>query len=627
MTVEGVAAQLRYRIVRQSTGAVITEDLPHPHQSSWTVLAHQPGAPATATLGSFTIPLFSIWSDEGKAAYTVYQSIGFGDRVEGYVTVNGLSLSSAPRYAGIITNVDLLNYTLSGDDDLHILAAQRFFPGEKIATLEARTDRALRAALGQNQLGFYDYAPANANYNQTAYPGSAGMPTVTYGTTDLDGIACVKMAGAAANPTFSGFVWSKSSYPTSKDSIRKTYAEVTGYYTPPAAPGHAQNMGVFNVVLAFPGGGTAGSNLFIAGAILFRSPDAGITIVGDVMSYNVNNGVGSTFLIQSGAFGPIPYSTQPIKLQVGIFGNATSDRNALAVTVGGRTVVFNTIPLPVMDPSFGIGFDAGFVGSSATFAASSAQGGMVGLSRTDDYGAVGTAIIKQGSTTATGSRSFQTGADMPLTLYDQIARCASAEGWQYRYTPQPYAAGVLGAMDYGTSVGTDRSNSVIFTEGHNLEDVAPVGPAEGWASDLVLATNPTTDGYGQVFVRNVPAMVTYGVMTDSEIQMTSADWATLARSGALIAAAKGSPTQALKATVIRDPDTADVWRELDYVTIDSPTRGINHQRCLVLAYTFQEGSVTQELTLDQYGADMRGVLSARRVVEGAVTTVSKFANR
>ena len=58
---------------------------------------------------------------------------------------------------------------------------------------------------------------------------------------------------------------------------------------------------------------------------------------------------------------------------------------------------------------------------------------------------------------------------------------------------------------------------------------------------------------------------------------------------------------------MRDPDTADKWRELDKVMIDDPWMNVFQQVARVLAYTFDEGLATQSVVLDQFGEDFTGL--------------------
>jgi hypothetical protein len=80
------------------------------------------------------------------------------------------------------------------------------------------------------------------------------------------------------------------------------------------------------------------------------------------------------------------------------------------------------------------------------------------------------------------------------------------------------------------------------------------------------------------------------------------------------------------ARVIRDASTADVWRELDFVTVHSPTANIEYQKYLVLAYTYTEGSIYQDLTLGQYG--MTDVAYAsKRITPNSVLMAGLYKNR
>lgn len=186
---------------------------------------------------------------------------------------------------------------------------------------------------------------------------------------------------------------------------------------------------------------------------------------------------------------------------------------------------------------------------------------------------------------------------------------ASAEGQYIRYTPSRLStttnidgrtAYSLGTWDYGVTPGTDRSASVVFIEGDNLIDASIEPNAEFFATKTRAVGVPLNDSGGTAEWINVISANTYGIWEDNTPIVGPTDWTLLRRAAATVIANKTNLNNAKTITVARDPQTADVWRELDYVTVHAPTIGLNHVKALVMAYDFTEGSQTQTLWLDQF---------------------------
>jgi hypothetical protein len=58
--------------------------------------------------------------------------------------------------------------------------------------------------------------------------------------------------------------------------------------------------------------------------------------------------------------------------------------------------------------------------------------------------------------------------------------------------------------------------------------------------------------------------------------------------------------------VLLTAETLGKFRELDYITIHSPTLGLNYLKSLVLSYSIDETSPVMSVTLDQYSeSDLR----------------------
>src|SRR5439155_22414276 len=120
------------RVIDQNTGAVVVQDLPHPHRSSWTVRALQQGYPGATALGGATIPLFSPGDDEFKKAKSLYDLLAIGQKVEAYL---GPATSGTPRFSAVITDMSKrlsTNWELTCDDTLIWLQRSQAFYRERV---------------------------------------------------------------------------------------------------------------------------------------------------------------------------------------------------------------------------------------------------------------------------------------------------------------------------------------------------------------------------------------------------------------------------------------------------------------------------------------------------------------
>jgi hypothetical protein len=114
-----------------------------------------------------------------------------------------------------------------------------------------------------------------------------------------------------------------------------------------------------------------------------------------------------------------------------------------------------------------------------------------------------------------------------------------------------------------------------------------------------------TDGGGVSYWRDTNSITKYGFVDDQTLALPAANFSEQRHSSAQIVSNKIALSSAgSKSTlVLRDPQTADKWRELDKVMLHDPELGINYLVARILAYTFNEGQGTQSLILDQFGAD------------------------
>jgi len=204
-------------------------------------------------------------------------------------------------------------------------------------------------------------------------------------------------------------------------------------------------------------------------------------------------------------------------------------------------------------------------------------------------------LFAQGSITVGAKTINQTFSRVPLLELWNIA--ANTEGFVWRKNPK---AGLYAdTVDFSATAGADTSGKVRFEEGINLVDLQVTANALPLATEVELLGAPGPDNNGSITWHSITAMRTYGVIADSYALPDVADFLSQRSHVQKVGANRAKPGIAKKITVLRDPDTADKWRELDTVTIHSPRLGVYNQLVTVLGYTFDEGSANQDILGDQ----------------------------
>jgi hypothetical protein len=182
-------------------------------------------------------------------------------------------------------------------------------------------------------------------------------------------------------------------------------------------------------------------------------------------------------------------------------------------------------------------------------------------------------------------------------------------------------------MDPGTDRGTNQS--VVFSSAlGNIVSLKLSANGDQLASGTVLSGIPSKDGGGVGTWTDIATQVKYGVIEDQTLGLTAPTFNEQQHTASQVIANKislgsaGSKTM----TVLREPMTADLWREIDKVMVDVPEVGINRLIARVISYTFDEGQSNQALTLDQFSADDPSLLS-NRFKWGVLQTAAKFTAR
>jgi hypothetical protein len=614
---ESVAGYLKYRVVNRITGAEVISDLPHLHASQWDIRTMAPGGAAAAAIGQFKIPLPAPGSKEFDSHFKLYSLLfpgsGEGYRIEGYL---GDVFSATPKVAGIITAVTLSTdqngkFELVGHDDPWVANAQRFFPGEltpNTGTLNSVEN--FKRYLFENIPNFADtFNPYNAgSYDIQTNSGPGGSASWS-AATDPNGVNphVVKAIVAPGSSTATiSYLCSTTGTAAGSDPDHSHYLEVFMRMV---------NVGASAQVTI--GLCTAPANPY--GTSVFGSSYFSIAFVG---SQYVLQGAGGTNVVA-----PIdPDNFLPV--QLGFFWSASY----FAVTANGSVLYAD---ITGGDPGVGVLYP--YISVAATTTSGTQTIYFTNFIHATRYTAktLGAAAPFVAGSVGTPTKSQQARITQSATELDAWTAIANLQGWTWRYTPlrmSPAIRPPMGTVDLGASPGVDRSvgssagTNVIFTEGDNLISITIQGNADPFASDLQQNGNPSSSSGGSFSARNIAAMQTYGWLTDTSLSLTATEFNSFIAQGARQSANRSAPGGAYTAKVRRDPKTADVWRELDYVTVHAPTVGLNMAKLQIIGYTFIEGAEDMTVLLGQYGGD--DVLSsAKRAIPGLIQIAGLYKAR
>ena len=622
---EPVISYLRWRVIKtfNAGNAEVTNDLPTLHRAHIEVVAFQPGNPGSSALGSFTIPLHPPGSEGYAAAKVIYDQLDYFQRVEGYISHDGASLGKL-YYAGIITGIrkgygSNSRFELTGNSDILLANLSRPFPAEIIYStyggVGSPTDlRIIRNYLGGNEVGASDaFGSSTAGrYTSGNYP---GLTSGTWTLTTDDGLAVV------TDSTGTGATLISNSGALAGNLRHNQMAEVMGRLQPST---DATNAGKFGIGISKSNANSTQD--FVIAYLVAKYVSANANWNLDLITTTYAAGVFGSASTVTNAFtgvgdleGFIPISISYLASS-GIADVVVNGKNVTA-TLAAETDFGTSAAYPFL-----------FFGTPATGSAAGFFTNLIQMVRYADDQNPGTALFKQG-TTATASHSLPFQSDPGPTFLELWSRVATREGWYWRYTPTPYVVGTrtIGSVDFTTDPGTDRgaNQSVVFSRPlGNLVGLELSGNADSLAVGTMASSQPSSDGGGLAYWRDVGTITKYGAFEDQALAVTSPNFLEQRRASLNITANKVAlnSSGAKTAVVLRDPQTADVWRELDKVMIHDPEIGINYLVARVIGYTFDEGQPTQTLMLDQHGAD-NPTLLAKRTQTGVWQVASKFNTR
>lgn len=597
--IEGVPGYLKYRVL-DTSGNVVIADLPHLHQSQWTVEGYQAGSKG---LGHFQIPLYPPnATSEYALAKRDYDKLDENYRVEGYL---GDVISGAPRFSGVIREFSRRreSFVIGGYDSILAAEAQQVFPGESV---NGTTYDVFNQYLGRNLLSYGDDFSTGSLSGYTQVSGTWTLGSDGYGS-------YVTTNGSSERYIYTNSSWANSVYQPLH------VLKVIGSIALDAA------TVALHAFLGFVGGN---GDSWVGGQVNVNTNG---TV--DAFIYTRSSGV---YTAQASAINIFPSYTvtatnSPLLVEIQLIGYYTISGGVASnlvyhLLVNGKDVCQWSYGNPAgISGNIGVRQAGGGAGSTVkvyelTFKSRAAVGHQTPLA------------FQQGSTLSGANGTTQRIAQIwsGQTFLDIWNTCAATEGWEYRKTP---AAGAnADQIDFGSALGTDYSvdGQVRFVEDENLVDIDEESNLELFSSSLRFSTasGPNSVG-GTIVYDNLTAINKYGIWDDTDQNLGVSDFS-IARGYAKRASLlRGTPRQGKTVTVVRDPRTADAFRELDYIEVHAPSRNYDHAKMRVLGYTFTEGSPQMTLVCDQYPINQRRALTrvTRRIRDNLQTVGNQFANR
>lgn len=598
---EEVLRYLRYRVIDQNSGDIVIEDLPHLHQSTWSVRALQPGIPGGATLGDFTVPLHHPSSDEFFVALPDYFLLQVGQKIEGYLTetpsssdTNNTFLDSRhqePKFTGVITEVTRslqTNWSISGKDTLWWLDQSQMLSGEVLAApvtgaLPYQAADIIEVLKCTREIVWADdftnwngisniERPSSVDYTRTggwtftsADP-YLGLPALVDTNTGDDDYVIV--AGGDIGGRLSEFA----------------FASVTiwGTVAATAAAGDFATPGI--ILLSDT---TYANGLLVAFALQYNSGTSSFDIIASIWTKIASAYANiASKTVFTGVNSPFSYELTAITTW-------NAGRWSITALVNGKDsqcTVFT--PGGPFTGSFGIRHNA--TGANAIYV-----NRVKFDSRTHGFDIEWSPDRFQEGAIFSGSSTINSGFTANSQSHlDMMLLAASYDNAFIRKTA---GSGFKSdSIDYGTAdqLGNDFSQSIVLEQDVDIIDIDVFSLSELYATDVKFNGVPGSDTGGTGTWGDVGAVGNM-ILTDTVTDLGPSEAALLLSYAKIVQDRKISPFQAKSVTFVRTAANADKFREMDHISIHVPKLGIFYQKVLVVGYTFSEGRDQQTAYLDQ----------------------------
>ncbi len=590
MEEDAVLGTLYYKIWGLD-GTLVVDDLHHLHDSTWHVVTMQPGQQGGSAIGDFTIPLYGpkhdMWSDYW---FNEYSLIVGGMRIEGYWAD---SPAGAPAFTGIIVKLDVAvrdgTATLTGLDWIAIEHMSLGLVGE--FAVGTTGGLVARDYIAVNEYRMMDDMAGHGVLNGTwNNPGAAwGGPVADEGI----------QAWTEADTTGVHLLQHTTNFSSYSPVC---VIEAWFHFSPSVYT--AGSIGELGLIVGFDGLGASALNGYILRAAL----------VGD-------GGPPDTYHVLA-EVGHFTAGTGTIDLSVSCLTGLTGDHRFQITAIGDCRLagkVIWRIMINGKDVTAFVTYTAspptGYVGVRWP---GSANVGQVWMSQfVFTQRRVNTKWMKQGNIdTSTGPPA----GNIPVngqSFLDMITFGASIAGCRIRKRTAADFSGDF--IDLGvvptkggaaTNVGRDLTGSVKFQWGRNLVDLKLEGNLQSLATEIRMSGDASSAGGGNVNWVSILNAQSIGVeagslantiaLTEQNVDVGTADALALRRQGENAATIRSAPNQAKTVTILRTPDVAEMFHELDLVELDCPPVDILDMPALVVGYTFRERSPFMDVQLDEW---------------------------
>lgn len=567
----GVVPYLWYRVL-DPFGNEVVSNLAH-LRSKWNIKAPMPGQVTGASvIGDFQVDLPPPGTPEWRDNAQDFAKLAINQRIEGYYGQPG---AGNPRVTGIIREKPSTfnSFALKGIDSIGILLGTSTGRSEQF---NGRTDQLFMYALQ----GYAMQANSSDDFSgviATLWNNNGGWST----NANPNGLAAIKASNSG-----DGVLSSKTSYANA--TYNNCYISGWFYLICANTTGSVAEAGciaayqdINNYILgralmrqAFTQG-SANSRYEVDAEIWIKSLGTWTLLV---RKNNVVVTANNNAWLQVSLFGKQIGATYQWEVQIN--GSPSGCLYQYQATPAGSTGYRSLITSNTMGPfTFNAANSSCWV-SNVTFVAK--------------QNLVNPGNIVQGTKSIMQTFSNTHSLDM-------VNLAAMTEGYSWRKNP-----GVgIDTIDFGPSVGTDYSSRVFFIEGDNLESRSSIDTNfDQPVTANRLFGSPGQDNAGYIEWVNIAAAKQYGLWIGTLSVDEASDFGAQQRLVQTITNLQAAPGSAKDLFVIRDEQTADVWRELDYVTVVSPRLGLNNQVVQVMSYTLEEGSPAQEIIGDQYPKSM-----------------------
>ena len=605
------------QILIRFPGAIITEELPHPHLIEFEKVAMQPHNPGSSTVGSFKIPLFPPGTKQFRDSKKIYDQLDRYLRVEFYLGYSPNDIGQGKLvFAGFITEIAKkktrsgASYELKGCSDLVIANLSRPFPGDVLLSSYGGVLTALsliqaNTYLGNNEVGFSDdFNPyTSGNYVSGNVSGKTAGAWTSDSDDGLPVLKCSTGSGAALISKYGA---------GATDGEHNQYVEVSVRLKTTSTS--TSNAGKFGIGLSTDSGAVSADALWITVVAKYNGGqydvDVSLSTTGSDPFFTLSNFLTSVVDQDGYITVSIAFLTNDLITQVTLNGKTG--------TLTGGTGPLNINCYPFL-----------FFGTPATGTATGYFANLIQLVRYAADAHDDATFVAGDHDTAI--HSLKGGTSPGPTFLEIWTRAAIREGWYWKYTEQAFVEGIrtLGSVSFLTEPGNDLSNTCVFSfEKGNLSELSLVANDDTFATGSAISASSGTDGGGIAYWKDIVALRKYGVLDDQTLFLTSPNFAEQRKAANQVVSNKvrvGAEGSKI-ARVLRDAETVDKWRELDIIQIDDDDMGMTQQNVRIIAFKFKEGEPDQEITLDQFPISNLTV-PQKRAQQGLFQISAEFGNR